>query len=63
MIAKFGEGVRRAILAGFDGVEIHGANTYLVQQFYSPNQTSATTNGAVAATIAPASAGGSRHHP
>ena len=37
MIAKFGEGVRRAILAGFDGVEIHGANTYLIQQFYSPN--------------------------
>lgn len=37
MIAKFGDGVRRAILAGFDGVEIHGANTYLIQQFYSPN--------------------------
>ncbi|MFE8101205.1 flavocytochrome c [Brenneria goodwinii] len=37
MIAKFGEGVRRAIEAGFDGVEIHGANTYLIQQFYSPN--------------------------
>jgi len=37
MIAKFGEGVRRAIQAGFDGVEIHGANTYLIQQFYSPN--------------------------
>ena len=37
MIAKFGEGVRRAIEAGFDGVEIHGANTYLIQQFFSPN--------------------------
>ncbi|MRS89394.1 flavocytochrome c [Enterobacteriaceae bacterium RIT714] len=37
MIAKFGEAVRRAIQAGFDGVEIHGANTYLIQQFYSPN--------------------------
>ncbi|MRS15490.1 flavocytochrome c [Enterobacteriaceae bacterium RIT691] len=37
MVAKFGEGVRRAIQAGFDGVEIHGANTYLIQQFYSPN--------------------------
>lgn len=37
MINKFGEGVRRAILAGFDGIEIHGANTYLIQQFYSPN--------------------------
>ncbi|MEE3663010.1 flavocytochrome c [Brenneria sp. g21c3] len=37
MIVKFGEGFRRAIEAGFDGVEIHGANTYLIQQFYSPN--------------------------
>ena len=37
MITKFGEGVRRAIKVGFDGVEIHGANTYLIQQFFSPN--------------------------
>jgi fumarate reductase flavoprotein subunit len=37
MVGKFGDAVRRAILAGFDGVEIHGANTYLIQQFYSPN--------------------------
>ncbi|BDH45556.1 flavocytochrome c [Salmonella enterica subsp. enterica serovar Choleraesuis] len=37
MVAKFGDGVRRAIQAGFDGVELHGANTYLIQQFYSPN--------------------------
>ena len=37
MIDKFGQAVRRAIQAGFDGVEIHGANTYLIQQFYSPN--------------------------
>ncbi|NIF32984.1 flavocytochrome c [Enterobacter sp. Cy-643] len=37
MVTKFGEAVRRAIQAGFDGVEIHGANTYLIQQFYSPN--------------------------
>ncbi|HAU8264380.1 TPA: flavocytochrome c [Kluyvera intermedia] len=37
MVAKFGDAVRRAILAGFDGVELHGANTYLIQQFYSPN--------------------------
>lgn len=36
-ILAFGEATRRAIDAGFDGVEIHGANTYLVQQFFSPH--------------------------
>ena len=41
-IARFGDGVRRAIQAGFAGVEIHGANTYLIQQFYSPNSNQRT---------------------
>lgn len=36
-IKYFGEATRRAIWAGFDGVEIQGANTYLVQQFFSPH--------------------------
>lgn len=31
----FVEAMRRAYLAGFDGVEFHGANTYLLQQFFS----------------------------
>jgi len=35
IIEDFGETTRRAIEAGFDGVEIHGANTYLLQQFVS----------------------------
>lgn len=35
IIRDFGETTRRAIEAGFDGVEIHGANTYLIQQFVS----------------------------
>lgn len=36
-IKAFGEATRRAIEAGYDGVEIHGANTYLIQQFFSPH--------------------------
>lgn len=37
IIHAFGETTRRAIEAGYDGVEIHGANTYLIQQFFSPH--------------------------
>lgn len=33
LVADFAEGARNAIRAGFDGVEIHGANGYLVDQF------------------------------
>lgn len=37
IINDFGEATRRAIQAGFDGIELHGANTYLLQQFFSPH--------------------------
>lgn len=36
-IQSFKEATIRAHQAGFDGIEIHGANTYLIQQFFSPH--------------------------
>lgn len=37
VIADFKRATHFALACGCDGVEIHGANTYLVQQFYSPH--------------------------
>ncbi|MGE6629576.1 NADH-dependent flavin oxidoreductase [Bacillus sp. NPDC077027] len=42
IIHSFKDATRRAIEAGFDGVEIHGANGYLLQQFYSPHSNQRT---------------------
>lgn len=36
IIDDFANATELAVQAGFDGVEIHGANHYLIQQFFSP---------------------------
>lgn len=36
LIAAFGAATSRAVAAGFDGVELHGANHYALHQFSSP---------------------------
>ncbi len=37
LIDDFTNATILAIKAGFDGVELHGANTYIIQQFFSPH--------------------------
>lgn len=36
LIHDFGQATRRAIEAGFDGIELHGAHGFLIQNFLSP---------------------------
>ena len=36
LINDFAKATEISIKAGYDGIEIHGANNYLIQQFYSP---------------------------
>ncbi|MUG45852.1 NADH:flavin oxidoreductase/NADH oxidase [Paenibacillus woosongensis] len=36
MVEKFRQAVKRAVKAGFDAIEIHGAHGYLIHQFHSP---------------------------
>lgn len=42
LVQAFGEATRRAIEAGFDGVELHGASGYIIQQFFSPHSNTRT---------------------
>jgi N-ethylmaleimide reductase len=36
-IEEFASAARNAVAAGFDGIELHGANGYLLEQFIRPN--------------------------
>ncbi|HEX8299077.1 MAG TPA: hypothetical protein VF594_07935, partial [Rubricoccaceae bacterium] len=41
-VTEHGKSARLAKLAGFDGVEVHGANGYLVEQFLNPGSNQRT---------------------
>ncbi len=41
-VQDFRHAARRAVEAGADGVEIHGANAYLIQQFFAPSANTRT---------------------
>jgi N-ethylmaleimide reductase len=41
-IEEFAQGAKNAMAAGFDGVELHGANGYLLEQFFRPTSNQRT---------------------
>lgn len=41
-IAEFARAAKHAVAAGFDGIELHGANGYLLEQFIRPNSNQRT---------------------
>ena len=44
IVAAFAQGAKNAIAAGFDGVEVHGANGYLIDQFLRDGANQRTDN-------------------
>jgi N-ethylmaleimide reductase len=41
-IGEFEHAAKNAVAAGFDGIELHGANGYLLEQFFRPNSNTRT---------------------
>ena len=41
-VEEFAQGAKNAVAAGFDGIELHGANGYLLEQFIRPNSNQRT---------------------
>jgi len=41
-IGEFVQSAKNAVAAGFDGIELHGANGYLIEQFIRPNSNTRT---------------------
>jgi len=41
-IEEFAQAAKNAVTAGFDGIELHGANGYLLEQFIRPNSNQRT---------------------
>ena len=54
IVEQFAQGAQNAKTAGFDGVEIHGANGYLLDQFRATAPTSAPMPMAAASPTASA---------
>jgi N-ethylmaleimide reductase len=53
-VAAFADAARNAVAAGFDGVEVHGANGYLLDQFLQDGSNRAPTPTAARSRTAPA---------